>query len=116
MFQHRLATPFRTVLACALVLSAWPAAATTPALAVNIAAPVMQALPDRDAEGGMWPVRLDLARLRSAKPGETLRFALPDGRTLDVVFDSTLERADGLQWIGHLTAGRQFPVRLRIGT
>lgn len=114
MYQHRLATPFRTVLACALVLSAWPAAATTPALAVNIAAPVMQALPDRDAEGGMWPVRLDLARLRSAKPGETLRFALPDGRTLDVVFDSTLERTDGLQWIGHLTAGRQFPVRLRI--
>ncbi len=114
MFQHRLATPFRTALACALVLSAWPAASATPAATVNIAAPVMQSLPDRDAEGGMWPVRLDLARLRSAKAGEALRFALPDGRTLEVVFDSTLERADGLQWIGHLTAGRQFPVRLRI--
>jgi hypothetical protein len=105
-------TPSRLALVCALALSAWSASAAVPAAGLD--APVMQAIVDAAPEGGMWPVRLDLDRLRAARPGETLRFALPDGATLDVVFDSTIEQHDGVQWIGHLKAGRQFPVLLRL--
>lgn len=105
-------TRSRLALACALVLTAGSGVAASPA--VRSDAPVMQSMAEGAAEGGMWPVRLDVARLRTARAGETLRFALPDGGTLDIVFDSTIEQADGLQWIGHLKAGRQYPVRLRL--
>lgn len=108
-------SPVCTALMCAFALSAAPAAASPRALpAAGTAVSVMQPLPTSGAEGGMWPVRLDVARLRSAQPGEVLRFALPDGNHVDVVFDSTLGGTDGLQWIGHHTAGRQYAVRLRI--
>lgn len=108
-------SPVCTALMCAFALSAATAAASPRALpAAGTAVSVMQPLPTSGAEGGMWPVRLDVARLRSAQPGEVLRFTLPDGNHVDVVFDSTLGGADGLQWIGHHTAGRQYAVRLRI--
>lgn len=108
-------SPVCTALMCALALSAAPAAASPRALpAAGTAVSVMQPLQTSGAEGGMWPVRLDVARLRSARAGEVLRFALPDGNHVDVVFDSTLGGTDGLQWIGHHTAGRQYAVRLRI--
>jgi hypothetical protein len=112
--------PLRSAIACALLLAAWPALSAPardrlPAAPAAVSAvPVMQPLAGRDAEGGMWPVQLDVARLRAARPGDTLQFALPDGRMLAIVFDSTLEGADGTRWIGHLTAGREYPVRLRL--
>jgi hypothetical protein len=111
-FRLARTAPSRLVLACALALSAWSACAATPAVLMQ--APVLDAVADAVPEGGMWPVRLDLARLRAARSGDTLRFALPDGARLDVVFDSTIDQPDGVQWIGHLAAGRQFPVRLRL--
>lgn len=118
MIRPRLFTPFRIGFACAIVLAAWPAlsapVAVLPSSLAGSAVPVMSPLANPDAAGGMWAVRLDVARLRAAKGGEVLRFALPGGHTLQVVFDSTLARADGVQWIGHLAAGRQYPVRLRL--
>ena len=111
-FRLARTAPSRLVLACALALSSWSACAATPAVLTQ--APVLDAVADAVSEGGMWPVRIDLARLRAARSGDSLRFALPDGARLDVVFDSTIDQPDGVQWIGHLAAGRQFPVRLRL--
>ncbi len=106
-------SPLCQSLLCALALSAaLPASAALP---VQAAAPVvLQPLPARDVEGGMWPVSFDLSRLKAARAGELFRLALPDGRTLDLVYDSTLGGPDGTQWIGHHAAGRQYAVRLRI--
>ncbi|MBP6095108.1 MAG: hypothetical protein KBF58_11770 [Methyloversatilis sp.] len=62
----------------------------------------------------MWPISLRLTQLHAARPGDTLHFVLPDGRTLQVIHDSKLARPDGEHWLGHLKAGREFPVRLRL--
>lgn len=106
-------SPLCQSLLCALALSA--AMPVSAALPVQASAPVvLQPLPARDAEGGMWAVRLDLSRLKAARAGEVFRLALPDGRTLDLVYDSTLGGPEGTQWIGHHAAGRQYAVRLRI--
>lgn len=74
---------------------------------------VVDALPSQEI-GGMWPVKVDMAALRSAQAGQRVHFALPDGRTLDVVFDARLGGEEGRQWIGHHVAGRQYAVRLRL--
>lgn len=112
---RRTLSPLCTMLMCAFALSALPAtAASRISAAADVSVPVMQPLPMRDAAGGMWPVQLDVARLRAARAGDTLRFTLPDGSSLDIVFASLLGGASGLQWIGHHAAGRQYAVRLRL--
>ncbi|PZU52609.1 MAG: hypothetical protein DI561_12285 [Thauera sp.] len=112
--RHAL-SPLCTMLMCAFALSAMPAtAASRTSAAADVSVQVMQPLPVRDSAGGMWPVQLDVARLRAARAGETLRFTLPDGSSFDIVFASMLGGASGLQWIGHHAAGRQYAVRLRL--
>lgn len=87
--------------------------------AVPLAAPADPVLaPVREAaaaDGGLLTaVRIDVARLRAASPGQRFGFALPDGRVQQVVFDAVIERADASQWIGHAIEGRQFAVVLRL--
>jgi hypothetical protein len=111
-------TSVRTALACAIIASAFPvavsAAQAVTSDAARTAPAVMQPLAHHEAEGGMWPISLRLTQLHAARPGDTLHFVLPDGRTLQVIHDSKLARPDGEHWLGHLKAGREFPVRLRL--
>lgn len=112
--HRRTSSPLHVALLCALALTALPAAAARLLPPADGAVSVMRPLPTRDAEGGMWAVELDLARLRAARAGEMLRLDLPDGRRIDIVFDSSLGSAEGMQWIGHHVAGRQYAVRLHL--
>lgn len=85
-----------------------------PSASAAVSQAVLQPRPSQQDEAGMWAVRLDVPALRAARPGETFRLVLPDGRSLDVVFDALLGGREGDSWIGHHVAGRQFAVRLRL--
>lgn len=88
--------------------------ATAAVVQAGPARTVAQPLPVADTVGGMWPLALDTAKLRAARSGDVFSVALPDGRLMELVFDSTLGGIDGMRWIGHHAGGRQYAVRLRL--
>jgi hypothetical protein len=109
-FAPALSRVFVAVLAaCALsaATAATSSAANAPTNAVFSSAQQMPGSASYLAQ-----VSLNTASLQAAKPGQTFQIALPGVGNFQVVFDGTLPRAGGSQWLGHLKEGVQYSVVL----
>lgn len=58
-------------------------------------------------------VQTDLYALSQAAKGQVFRLALPGVGDYEVVFDSSIDRGTGSQWMGHLKQGIEFSVVLQ---
>ena len=105
--------PTRSLMAAAVLAACL--GASVPALA---AAPADSLFASAQRVAGNAPgeylveVKLNAAMLQGAKRGQVVDMSLPGVGSFPVVFDGSLPKAGGSQWLGHLKAGMQYNVVL----
>ena len=108
--SHR---PARSLMAAAVLAACL--GASVPALA---AAPGASLFASAQRVSGNAPgeylveVKLNAATLQAAKRGQVMDLALPGIGSFQVVFDGSLPKGEGTQWLGHLKDGVQYSVVL----
>ncbi len=113
MFHRHTAHPTRSLMAAAVLAACL--GASVPALAAAAGTSLFASAQrvSGNAPGEyLVEVKLSVATLRSAKRGQVVDLALPGVGNFQVVFDGSLPKGDGSQWLGHLKDGVQYSVVL----
>ena len=111
--SHSARRPTRTLMAAAVIAACLgasvPAFATAPAASLFASA---QRVAGNASGEYLVEVKLNTATLQAAKRGQVVDLSLPGVGTFQVVFDGSLPKAGGSQWLGHLKDGVQYSVVL----